>query len=285
MTWADVARGDPLPARRSTGGPLNRVPAFIGTRSLAFFRYVGALTYLFHDALWWTFVAPFRGKGKINYLDTLHQIEHVSVRAFGIVAMVNFCVGMILAFQMAYILKTLGVSEYTADITAIAMVREMGPLIVSVIMTGYMGAAITAELGSMTVSEEILALEVMALNPIRLLVVPRVLAAMIMVPLVCLVAVYIGIAGGLCISYLLLEIGVQKYFARSFDAIHSLDVVTGLIKVEAFAILIALIACHEGFSARGGLGGVGKATTNSVVRSIVAIILCDLVFTALFFFF
>ncbi len=263
---------------------MNRLPAFIGTRSLSFFRYVGALTYLFHDALWWILVAPSRGKGKVNYGDTLHQIEHVSVRAFGIVATVIFFVGMILAFQMAYILQTLGVPEYTADITAVAMVREMGPLIVAVVMTGYMGAAITAELGSMTVSEEVLALEAMALSPIRILVVPRVLAAMIMVPLVCLVAVYIGIAGGLFVSYPLLEIGVKKYFTRSFDAIHTLDVVTGLIKVEAFAVLVALIACHEGFSTREGVVGVGRATTNSVVRSIVAIILCDLVFTALFFF-
>jgi phospholipid/cholesterol/gamma-HCH transport system permease protein len=107
---------------------------------------------------------------------------------------------------------------------------------------------------------------------------------MIMVPLVCLVAVYIGIAGGLFVSYPLLEIGVKKYFTRSFDAIHTLDVVTGLIKVEAFAILVALIACHEGLSTNGGVVGVGRATTRSVVRSIVAIILCDLVFTALFYF-
>ncbi len=264
---------------------MKRALGFIGKRFLAFFRYVGSLAYLFYDVLWWTLVAPFRGKGTINYIDTLHQIEHVSVRAFGIVGIVIFFVGMILAFQMAYILDALGVSEYTADITAVAMVREMGPLIVGVLMTGYMGAAITAELGAMTVSEEVLALETMALSPIRLLVVPRVLAAMIMVPLVCLVAIYIGISGGLFISSTLMEIGLQRYVARTFDAIQYSDVATGLVKVEAFAILVALISCHEGFSASGGVAGVGKATTNSVVRSIIAIILCDLIFTALFFFF
>ena len=158
-------------------------------------------------------------------------------------------------------------------------------LIVALVMTGYMGAAITAEIGAMTVCDEVLALEAMAMNPVRLLVAPRVLASMVMAPLVCLVAVYIGIAGGCFISCVLLDVGLQKYVSRTFAAIRYYDVVTGLIKVEAFAILVALIACHEGFNAADGVVGVGRATTRSVVRSIVAIILCDLIFTALFFFF
>ena len=270
--------------RRVRRGALRPVLAFVGTRFLGFFHYTGEIAYLFHDAVWWAMVAPYRGKAKLNYSDTLQQKKLVSVRSFGIVGTVIFFVGMILAFQMGYVLKTLGVTEYTADITGVAMVRELGPLIVSMILTGYMGAAITTEIGSMVVSEEVLALRCMAMDPIRFLVVPRVLAAMAMLPLVCLLAIYVGIFGGFVVSYFLLGIEAEKYLHRTVEAISFKDVASGLVKAEAFAILVALISCHEGFSVRGGVEGVGQATTRCVVRCVISIIICDLIFTALFFF-
>jgi phospholipid/cholesterol/gamma-HCH transport system permease protein len=211
-------------------------------------------------------------------------MERVGIRSFGIVALVIFFVGIILALQMAYVLKTLGFTDYVANITGIAMTREMGPLLVGTVMTGFLGAAITAEIGTMVVSEEVLALESSALNPIRFLVVPRILASMLMMPFVSLVATYIGIAGGFVVGTFVLGIDPAKYLRRTVESLTYKDVLTGLVKAEAFGLLIGLIACYEGFKVSGGAEGVGSATTNSVVRCIVAIIVCDLVFTMVFYY-
>ena len=240
---------------------------------------------LLADSVWWMTVAPLRGKGRVRYEETLSYMHRISIRSFGVVALVLFFVGVILALQMAYVLKLFGVSEYVADITGIAMAREMGPLLVAVVMTGFLGAAITAEIGTMVVSEEVVALESMALAPTRFLVVPRILATALMMPFVSLVATYIGIIGGFTIGYFVLGIEAEKYLRRTIESLAYKDVFTGLLKAEAFGLLIGLIACKEGFAVTGGAGGVGLATTNSVVRCIVAIIVCDLVFTMLFYFF
>ncbi len=256
----------------------------IGEAVVALTQYVGGLVYLLAQALWWMTIGPFRGKGRLRYEETMLQSCRVSIRSFGIVSLVIFFVGMILAFQLAYVLQRLGVVEYVANITGVAMFREMGPLLVAMVMTGYTGAAIAAEIGTMVVSEEVLALETSALNPIRFLVVPRVLASMIMMPFVTLIATYIGVLGGFAIGTAFLGIESQKYLTGTIDSLQYKDVFAGLAKAEAFGILIAVIACYEGLNVTGGAQGVGRATTNSVVRSVVAIIICDLLFTALFFY-
>jgi len=258
--------------------------ARIGQRTIGLAEYVGALVRLFADSLWWMTIAPLRGKGAIRGVETVYQSYRLSIRSFGIVSLVIFFVGMILAFQMAYVLEQLGVVEYVANITGVAMVREMGPLLVGIVMTGFTGAAIAAEIGTMSVSEEVMALETSALHPVRFLVVPRVLAAMLLLPVVTLVATYVGILGGFCVSWLFLDIDSEKFVNRTVESLQYKDVIACLAKAEAFGLLIALIACHEGLSVAGGAEGVGRATTNSVVRSIIAIIICDLVFTAVFFF-
>lgn len=257
----------------------------IGGRSVALFDYAGGLAYLFGDALWWMVLGPLRGRGKIRYEETLSHMSRIGIRSFGVVALVLFFVGVILALQMAYVLKMFGVVEYVADVIGIAMAREMAPLLVGVVMTGFLGAAITAEIGTMVVSEEVVALESMALPPIRFLVVPRILAAMITMPFVSMVATYIGVLGGLTVAHFLLGIDAEKYLRRTLESLQHKDVFTGLLKAEAFGILIALIACKEGLGVTGGAEGVGRATTNSVVRCVVAIIVCDLVFTTFFYFF
>ena len=256
-----------------------------GSRSIGFLAYAGSLFLLFTDALWWMTVGPWKGKGKVRLDDAFVHMERFSIRSMGIVALVLFFVGVILALQMAYVLRTLGVTDYIANITGVAMTREMGPLLVAMVMTGFMGAAIAAEIGTMVVSEEVLALETAALPPVRFLVVPRVLATMIVMPCVSLVATYIGIIGGLAVGYFLLGIEFEKYVRRTLESLTYKDVFTGLIKAEAFGILIALIGCLEGFQVTGGAEGVGRATTNAVVRSVVAVIVFDLVSTAFFYYF
>ncbi len=257
----------------------------LGRGTLNFVGYLGSLGYLLRDGIWWMTVAPFVGKGKIRKDETVVQMTRISLRSFGIVSLVIFFVGMILAFQMAYVLKLLGVVDYVADVIGVAMVREMGPLLVGMVMTGYAGAAVAAEIGTMVVSEEVVALEASALNPVRFLVVPRLLAAMIMMPLVTLVAMYTGVLGGFFVGVYLLDMEVVEYRQRTIEALSFNDLMTGLMKAEMFGIIIALIACKEGLSVTRGAEGVGVATTNAVVRSIVTIIISDLIFTTVFFYF
>jgi phospholipid/cholesterol/gamma-HCH transport system permease protein len=258
--------------------------AAAGRRAFDILEYLGALVYLVADGLWWTVVGPLRGKGRLRYGETLVQSERMSLRSFGIVSLVIFFVGMILAFQMAYVLKTFGVVEWVANMVGVAMFREMGPLLVGIVMTGFAGAAMAAEIGSMVAAEEVLALEASALDPVRFLVTPRLVAAMALMPLVTLIANYVGVLGGFSIGYFLLDMDPALYLRRTLESLKYRDVITGLVKAEAFGIIVTAIACLEGFRVSGGAEGVGRATTNAVVRSIVAIIACDLVFTAFFFF-
>jgi phospholipid/cholesterol/gamma-HCH transport system permease protein len=264
---------------------VTRAFAFSGTRLLELLKYFGGLSYLLGGGGWCFTVGALKKKVHFRLSETSYQAMRLSIRSFGIVSMVIFFVGMILAFQMAYVLKTLGVVEYVANIIGVAMVREMGPLLVGMVMTGFAGAAIAAELGTMVVSEEVLALETSALKPINFLVAPRLLASMVMMPLITLVAEYIGVFGGFTVGFFLLDMDGPFYLSRTMESLEYKDVFTGLIKAEAFGILITVIACHEGLRVTGGAQGVGRATTNAVVRSVVAIIVSDLLFTALFYFF
>ena len=255
----------------------------LGAQSLSAVRYTGGLGVLLVETLWWMTIGPLSGKGRLRYDDTLRHMQKLSLRSTGILSLVIFFVGMIVALQMAYVLNRLGVTEYVANITGVAMTREMGPLLVGMVMTGYAGAAIAAEIGTMVVSEEVIALEVSSLNPIRFLIVPRILAAMAMMPFVSLLATYVGILGGFVVGCGVLGMDAENYMFRTFTAVSMADVTAGLLKAEAFGVLIALIACQEGLSVKGGATGVGSATTRAVVRGMVGIILCDLVFTAVFY--
>lgn len=256
-----------------------------GRAALSFLEYLGGLAYLLSDGFFWTAIAPLRRKARFRFAETCSQSVRLSIRSFGIVSLVIFFVGMILAFQMAYVLKALGAVEYVANIVGVAMVREMGPLLVGMVMSGFAGAAIAAELGSMVVTEEVLALKTMALHPVNFLVSPRLLAATVMMPLVTLVAEYIGVLGGFAVAFLLLGMDGPFYLQRTLESLQYKDVLTGLVKAEAFGVLTTTIACHEGLRVSGGAAGVGRATTSAVVRSIVAIIVSDLIFTAFFYFF
>ncbi|HVR75930.1 MAG TPA: ABC transporter permease [Planctomycetota bacterium] len=259
--------------------------SILGARTIALLDYVGGLGCLFAAGIWWMTVGPWKQKGRLRRAEAFYQMERLGLKSFGIVSLVIFFVGIILAFQMAYVLKALGVTVYVANITGVAMMREMAPLLVAMVMAGFNGAAIAAEIGTMVVDEEVTALETSALHPVRFLVVPRVLAAMVMMPFVTLIATYIGIFGGFAVGNLLLDIEAEKYLSRTLESLKHKDLIAGLVKAEAFGILVALIACQEGMRVTGGAQGVGRATTNAVVRAIVAIIVCDMLFTAFFFYF
>jgi phospholipid/cholesterol/gamma-HCH transport system permease protein len=213
-----------------------------------------------------------------------YQMDRVGVRSIPIVSLVLGCIGAILALQTAPILRDFGQLERVADLVAIAITRELGPLVAAVVLTGFAGAAIAAELGTMVVGEEIEALESHAINPVRFLVVPRVLATIAMTICIAVVADVMGVVGGALVGKFVLGIELDTYISRTLDMVKVRDFLTGLVKAGVFGGLISGIACHLGLGVTGGALGVGSATTKTVVFTIVALISVDLLFTAAFFF-
>jgi phospholipid/cholesterol/gamma-HCH transport system permease protein len=181
-------------------------------------------------------------------------------------------------------MQRIGSEIYIASLVALSVVRELGPVITALVVAGRVGASITAELGSMQVTEQIDALETLATNPIKYLVVPRFMAMAITLPLLTLYADIIGIAGSYLICVYKLGISSSMYLNVTFDALFFKDLFTGLFKTIFFGMIIALVSSYEGFNVEGGAEGVGQATTRSVVVTFIMIIAADCFFTALFYF-
>jgi phospholipid/cholesterol/gamma-HCH transport system permease protein len=186
--------------------------------------------------------------------------------------------------QMIPVLEGYGAEARAADIIAIAMVRELGPLVAAIVLTGFAGASIAAEIGSMVVGEEIEALESHAISPVRLLVAPRVLASAVMMICLAVVADIVGVLGGMFTAVLAAGLNPSQYLRDTFTSIDLLDFGTGLVKACVFGVIISTLACYLGLRVRGGATGVGNATTRTVVYTIVALITVDLLFTGVFYY-
>lgn len=208
----------------------------------------------------------------------------IGVEALPMASLTSFSIGLTLAMQASHELSKLGANIYVPNLVALSLLRELGPLLIGVVVIGRSGSAVTAELGTMRVSEEIEALEVMAINPVQFLVVPRFLAMMIMLPVLTVFGTYIGMLGGWAICHFSLDMTTAGYVLRAIEAAHLGDLYSGLCKSVVFAWLIVTIAAHAGLKVEGGAEGVGTATTLSVVRSLLAILIANAILTALFFF-
>jgi phospholipid/cholesterol/gamma-HCH transport system permease protein len=251
----------------------------------AIIEFLGGLGFLLFDTLVTIPGALFSKRGRrLGWQNLWSQMDRVGVQSVPIVALVLFCIGAILALQMAPILRDYGKIDSVADVISVAIFRELGPLVSAIVLTGFAGASIAAEMGTMVVSEEIEALEAHAINPIRFLVVPRVLATTIMMVCIAIIGDAAGIIGGLSVGQVFLGIGHQQYVTHTFDILKLKDFVTGLVKAGVFGALIAGQACYLGLGVTGGAQGVGNATTRTVVYTIVALITVDLIFTAAFYF-
>jgi phospholipid/cholesterol/gamma-HCH transport system permease protein len=215
---------------------------------------------------------------------TFAEMVTVGVMAIPTVGLACFFMGIVLAMQGAYQLQQIGAVDYVADLVGVSMFREIGPLITAVVVIGRSGSAITASIGTMKVSEEVEALEVMAIDPVRYLVVPRVLAMIIMVPCITLLGTCLGLVGGWMISVFSLNIDPYLYITRIINAVVLKDLTSGLLKALIFGGLIASISCFYGMKVEGGAEGVGKNTTMSVVTSLTAMLAADCLLTALFYF-
>tara|TARA_B100000959_G_C14985849_1_gene625538 strand:- start:339 stop:908 length:570 start_codon:yes stop_codon:yes gene_type:complete len=184
---------------------------------------------------------------------------------------------------MATPLSNFGQTDKIANIVGVAVLRELGPLISAIVLTGFAGAAIAAELGTMVVGEEIEALEAQALNPIRFLAVPRVIATVVSLVFLTIIGDVVAITTACIVSVELLDVPYELYKANTLAQVSLSDFTTGLLKASVFGLILAAIACYNGLRVSGGAAGVGKATTDTVVQTIVTIIIADLMFTAIFF--
>ncbi len=225
-----------------------------------------------------------RGKG-IKWDRTYEQIVKVGLDGVPIVSFLSFLIGAVLALNAASQLRQFGAAIYIANLVGVSMSREMAPLLTAIIVAGRSGSAITAELGTMVVSEEIDAMRTMALSPGRFLLLPRVLALLCAVPCLTILSNLAGIFGGYWVGVILLGLGSRNYLQQTSQALLIRDLVTGMVKSSVFALLIGLVSCYRGFYVHGGAEGVGTNTTASVVTAIVLCILADAVFTTIFFYF
>jgi len=267
----------------SLGALVWRPVAAVGERGLGAVSHTGQVMWLVFDAARWIWRALTTKRVRLGRAALISQIMRVGVRSIFIVSLVSGSVGFILALQMAPPLKEFGQKEMVANIVAVAVVRELGPLIAAIVLTGFAGAAIAAEIGTMVVGEEVAALEAHALNPVRFLVVPRVVAAMLCMTALAVLADMVAVGSAMLLSMTALDIPYAVYWDHTVTELTQVDFITGVSKASIFGLLIGAISCANGLGVSGGAAGVGKATTDTVVQSIVAIILADLVFTAIFY--
>ena len=255
----------------------------IGNHTVRMLAYVGGVSRQTREGLYWTFVAPFRGS-RLRWKSTVHQMVLVGVEALPVVCLISFSIGLIMAFQGAYEMRKVGALRFVVDLVAVSMTRELGPLMTAIIVIGRSGSAFAAEIGTMKVSEEIDALTTMGLQPAHFLLAPKLLAMLVMMPCITCIADMAGVLGGAAFAYNSeLGMGVGQYLTASGEALVKRDIITGLIKSVMFGLTIVQIGCYEGFTVTGGPEGVGRSTTQSVVISIFAVVLVDMIFTAFFY--
>jgi len=249
------------------------LPAFVERFLLQMGRFIHMLGRLFA----WTPRPPY------DWRELLSQMVKVGVTSTPVVLLTALFTGMVLALQTFTVLKRFSAESYVGTLVALSMVRELSPVLTSLIVAGRAGSAMGAELGSMRVTEQIDALEVMATDPIHYLVVPRVWAAVLMMPLLVVMADGVGIAGGYLVSVVLMGANPVSYLNTSFQYTVLNDLLSGLIKAAVFGLLMATISCQQGFYTTGGAEGVGRSTTAAVVLSSIAILAADFLLTKLLF--
>lgn len=250
----------------------------VGAATLSFFRYIGGLTLLLWDSLKWIL------KGAIlQFRLILNQSAILGVNSTSIVLITTAFTGAVISLQLANIAVRYGAGRFVGFGVAVAMARELAPMITAITVAGRAGSAITAELGSMKVTEQIDALEAMATNPIRYLVVPRLIACSLMIPMLCLFAMVAGVVGGGIVAKVIAGIDYGTYFSSISELMENKDIYKGLLKSFIFAIEISLIACFQGIKTEGGAAGVGKATTGSVVYSILIVFITNFFLSAILF--
>jgi phospholipid/cholesterol/gamma-HCH transport system permease protein len=222
-----------------------------------------------------------RGRAQFRWTDMFEVMQACGPQALGIVALINFLIGLILAFVGASELARFGAAIYTADLVAVASVREMGCIMTGIILCGRTGAAFAAQLGTMKVNQEIEAFQTFGISPFEFLVLPRMMALVLMMPLLCIFADLIAISGGFLVATLMLDIAPQVYLARTVESISLAGFLLGIFKGSFFGVIIALTGCLRGLQCGTNAAAVGLATTSAVVTGITWIIASDGIFAVI----
>lgn len=219
-----------------------------------------------------------RGRFPFRLSTFFEQTDRSGVGSIPLVALVSFFIGLTMALLTGYQLRPYGQESLVPSLVAIGFTRELGPLMTGIMVAARVGAAYTAELGTMTVTEEVEAIEAMGLGPLRLLVSPRVLAVFLLMPCLVVISDFTAMLGGAIISRWAFDIPHQLFFTNSLESLVIRDIVAGVLKSFLFGLIIGLVACYKGLTVRGGAAGVGTATTSSVVTAITTVIGFDTLF-------
>ena len=213
----------------------------------------------------------------------VRQMEQIGVRSLGVAGITTIFTGMVLALQTALSLPSLGIKYYIGSVVSKSLVRELGPVLTALIVGGRIGSGMTAEIGTMKVTEQIDALRSMASDPVKKLVVPKLIATLVMLPALTILGDGLGILGGLLVAATTLDLPPGLYLNDVFDSLNLGDVGSGICKSFFFAYFIAIVGCYNGLTTQGGADGVGRATTNTVVLAAILVLISDFFLTKLFY--
>ncbi|MEE8448052.1 MAG: ABC transporter permease [Thermodesulfobacteriota bacterium] len=249
---------------------------YLGNVTCRCVRQVGGMTLLSLQSIYLSLTPPYQVR------PVLYQMDQIGIKSLFIVSITALFTGLVLGLQTMFALPRFGAKSYLGAVVSLSVVREMGPVLTALVVGGRVGSGMAAELGSMAVTEQVDAMRAMGDNPIKRLVVPRMLACVMVLPLLTVVADALGIVGGLVISLMEIERSFYLYFNVVQANLVISDVVSGLAKSVFFGFIIAIVGCYQGLSTRGGTQGVGLSTTLSVVTSFILILVADFFLTKLF---
>ncbi len=277
LSRKDLSAPEPAPSA-------GRIRMFVENqgRGLAAFRDDVKNYIAFFGEICWFFSTSLLRPNRIRWGETWRVAEQAGVNALPIVALISFIVGLVMAFQSAIPMKMFGAEIYVANLIGLAMVRELGPLMTAIVLAGRSASAFAAEIGTMKINEEIDALTIMGLEPVRFLILPRVIASTLMTPLLTVFAILVGILGG---AVVILSLGhpFSAYYNQVVGFVSWGDFTGGMIKCFVFGVLIAATGCIRGYQTRQGPSAVGEAATRAVVSSIILIAVFDGIFSIIYY--
>jgi phospholipid/cholesterol/gamma-HCH transport system permease protein len=250
---------------------------YIGRTVMHYVEEMGRMMILFFSILFWMMRPPLKAR------NIFKQMEFVGVKSIFVVVLTGLFTGMVMTLQGYHGLRLFSAETMVGSTVALGMTRELGPVLTSLMVTARAGSAMAAELGSMRVTEQIDALYVMAANPIKHLIVPRVIAGVLMVPLLTVVSNFVGIAGSYFVGVNLLNINEGDFINNIYKMLELNDIYSGLVKAAFFGLILSVVGCYKGFNTTGGAEGVGRATTQAVVVSSITILVSDYFLTVIMF--
>lgn len=268
---------DPPPSSRISlvPPPPPKVTVVYFRRITALLENVGVITHMTVKTVRAAFKRPFEGKAIVE------QIESLGVASLGIVVVTSIFIGMVMAVQFAFGLRKFGGMEYTGRVVALSFARELAPTLTAVIVGGRIGAGMAAEVGSMAVTEQIDALRALGADPYKKLVLPRLVASILVMPVLASLALVLGFSGAMLITDFQFNIPSSFFFHSALGTVTMRDLISGMIKTPVFGAIIALVGCHFGMTTRGGTAGVGDSTTRTVVVISITILIADFFLTKL----